>query len=82
MKNLIDIIKESLYKDKLEDMSSDEFISKIIEILSDGAKKKVKAIELISVKPYYQLEYNNLLVTNNYVEQENKGGGEDNDILN
>ena len=56
--------------------------TKIIEILSDGAKKKVKAIELISVKPYYQLEYNNLLVANNYVEQENKEGGEDNDILN
>ncbi len=45
--------------------------TKIIEILSDGAKKKVKAIELISVKPYYQLEYNNLLVANNYIEQEN-----------
>ncbi len=36
MKNLIDIIKESLYKDKLEDMSSDEFISKIIEILKSN----------------------------------------------
>ena len=46
--------------------------TKIIEILSDGAKKKVKAIELISVKPYYQLEYNNLLVANNYIEQNNK----------
>jgi len=34
--------------------------------------KRLDGLELISVKPYYQLEYNNLLVANNYVEQENK----------
>lgn len=52
--------------------------TKIIEILSDGAKKKVKAIELISVKSYYQLEYNNLLVANNYIEQESGESSLDN----
>ena len=35
-------------------------------------KTRSHGIELISVKPYYQLEYNNLLVANNYVEQNNK----------
>ena len=34
--------------------------------------KRLDGLELVSVKPYYQLEYNNLLVANNYVEQENK----------
>ena len=34
--------------------------------------KRLDGLELISVKPYYQLEYNNLLVANNYVKQENK----------
>lgn len=34
-------------------------------------KTRSHGIELISVKPYYQLEYNNLLVANNYIEQEN-----------
>ena len=34
--------------------------------------KRLDGLELISVKSYYQLEYNNLLVANNYVKQENK----------
>ena len=35
-------------------------------------KTRSHGLELVSVKPYYQLEYNNLLVANNYVEQNNK----------
>lgn len=35
-------------------------------------KTRVNGIELVGVKPEYQGTYNNLLVTNNYVEQENK----------
>ena len=34
--------------------------------------KRLDGLELVSVKPYYQLEYNNLLVANNYIKQENK----------
>ena len=45
--------------------------------------KRLDGLELVSVKPYYQLEYNNLLVANNYVEQENKLKDQKNDdILN
>ena len=39
-------------------------------------KTRSHGIELISVKPYYQLEYNNLLVANNYVEQNNNRSSE------
>ena len=35
-------------------------------------KTRSHGLELISVKPYYQLEYNKLLVANNYIEQNNK----------
>ena len=45
---------------------------KVTETLSDGVKKRVKALELVGIKPYYQLEYNKLLVANNYIEQNNK----------
>lgn len=45
---------------------------KVTKTLSDGVKKRVKALELVGIKPYYQLEYNNLLVANNYIEQNNK----------
>ena len=44
---------------------------KVTETLSDGVKKRIKALKLVGIKPYYQLEYNNLLVANNYIEQEN-----------
>ena len=46
-------------------------------------KTRVNGIELVGVKPEYQGTYNNLLVANNYVEQENKLKDQKNDdILN
>ena len=46
--------------------------TKLTETLSDGTKRVVKAMNIISIKSEYQFFYNNLLVANNYVEQENK----------
>lgn len=46
--------------------------TKLTETLSDGTKRVVKAMNIVSIKSEYQFFYNNLLVANNYVEQENK----------
>ena len=57
--------------------------TKLTETLSDGTKRVVKAMNIVSIKSEYQLEYNNLLVANNYVEQENKLKDQNNnDIFN
>ena len=39
--------------------------AKVNEILSDGSKKRVKATDIIGVKPEYQEIYNNLKTINN-----------------
>ncbi len=57
--------------------------TKLTETLSDGTKRVVKAMNIVSIKSEYQFFYNNLLVANNYVEQENKLKDQNNnDIFN
>ena len=55
--------------------------TKLTETLSDGTKRVVKAMNIVSIKSEYQFFYNNLLVANNYVEQENKLKDQKNDDI-
>ena len=64
---------------KATDLSEYFEIKKLKVTLPD--KTRVNGIELVGVKLEYQFFYNNFVVANNYVKQENEEGKED-DILN